>query len=112
MWSGLLFISIAGPSFLSLIAAIGVAIIISTSFRKYPASWKLAPVTVVIVMVPGTIDNMTLKEDFMIALVRTGEVLYGSVVAFLLAGAFYLVEKKWGVIDIPEPVKVKRKTKK
>jgi uncharacterized membrane protein YccC len=97
---GLFFIYIAGPSFLSLIAAIGVSVFISTSFKKYPTSWKLAPVTVVIVMVPGILDNISLKEDIVIALTRTGEVLYGSVVAFVLAAAFYVVEKRWGTPEM------------
>jgi uncharacterized membrane protein YccC len=100
---GLLFIYLAGPSFLSLIAAIGVSVIISTSFRRYPTSWKLAPVTVIIVMVPSLVDNMTLRDDTVIALTRTGEVLYGSLVAFLLAGAFHLIERRWG---LPEALPV------
>ena len=93
---GLFFIYVAGASFLSLLAALGVSVFISTSFKKYPASWKLAPVTVVIVMVPTLMDQLSLRDDTVIALTRTGEVLYGTLVAFALAGLFYLVEKKRG----------------
>lgn len=109
---GLLFIYIAGPSFLSLIAAIGVSVFISTSFKKYPTSWKLAPVTVVIVMVPSLLDNISLKEDTVIALTRTAEVLYGSLVAFVLAAAFYAVEKRWGTPEMLEPEPAPKKTHK
>ena len=91
---GLFFIFLFGASFWSLIAAIGVSVLISTSFKKYPTSWKLAPVTVIIVMVPSIVDKISLKEDTYIALTRTGEVLYGSLVALVLAGIFYLIERK------------------
>ncbi len=46
---GLLFVYLSA-SFWSMLAAIAVSVIISTSFKKYPASWKLAPVTVTLVM--------------------------------------------------------------
>ncbi|HMG15391.1 MAG TPA: FUSC family protein, partial [Saprospiraceae bacterium] len=49
---GLAFIFLFGINIWSLLAAIIISVIISTSFRNYPASWKLAPVTVVIVMTP------------------------------------------------------------
>src|ERR1700733_10350492 len=45
---GLVFIYFANINFWSLMGAIAVSVLVSTSFKHYPASWKLAPVTVAI----------------------------------------------------------------
>lgn len=82
---GLVFLYAAGANFWSLIAAIAVAVLISTSFRNYPTSWKLAPITVTIIMIPAITEKAIWKDAMQIALARTGEVLYGSLIAFLLA---------------------------
>jgi len=82
---GLIFLYEAGVNFASLIAAISVAVFISTSFKNYPTSWKLAPITVAIVMIPAITEHAPWKDAMEIALARTGEVLYGCLVAFLLA---------------------------
>jgi len=86
---GLLFIYLFGIGFWQLMIAVTVSVIFSTSFKKYPSSWKLAPVTVVILMIPPLSGSETIKDAMSIALNRTGEVLYGSLVAFLL-GLLYL----------------------
>jgi uncharacterized membrane protein YccC len=91
---GLLFIYLAGVTFWSLMAAIAMAVIISTTFKNYPSSWKLAPTTVVIVMMPAIVENAAWKDAMLIALARTGEVLYGSLVAFVL-GFIFASLKKW-----------------
>jgi len=80
--------------FLPLMAGLAVSVLISTSFKNYPTSWKLAPVTVVILMVPPVMTNETLTDAMGIALNRTGEVLYGSLVAFLLGLLYVVLEKK------------------
>ena len=82
---GLLFIYIAGVNFWSLISAIAVSVFISTSFKNYPSSWKLAPTTVAIIMIPAIVEKAPWREAMQIALARTGEVLYGCLIAFLLA---------------------------
>lgn len=92
---GLLFTYVTGSSFWSLVAGIGAAVFISTSFKKYPTSWKLAPVTVLIVMSPIVLEHISLRSDTLIALTRTGEVLYGSLVALALGGLFHLIERRW-----------------
>jgi len=89
---GLLFIYIAGVNFWSLIGALSVSVIFSTSFKNYPSSWKLAPATVAIVMIPAIAEHLPWKEAMQIALARTGEVLYGCLVAFLLAWVLKMVE--------------------
>ncbi len=91
---GLLFIYLFGTGFLQLMAAVAVSVIISTSFKNYPTSWKLAPVTVVILMIPPSMGSETLKDAMSIALNRTGEVLYGSLIAFLLGLLYLVLEKK------------------
>ncbi len=85
---GLLFLLICGVSFLSLMLALTASILISTSFPKYPSSWKLAPVTVVIVMLPSIMQHLHLTEALKFALSRTLEVLIGCFVAFLLGLVF------------------------
>jgi uncharacterized membrane protein YccC len=86
---GLLFIYLFGIGFWQLMVAVTISVLISTSFKKYPSTWKLAPVTVVILMIPPLQGSETIKDAMSIALNRTGEVLYGSLVAFLL-GLLYL----------------------
>jgi uncharacterized membrane protein YccC len=90
---GLLFLLITGVNFHSLIIAISASVLISTSFPKYPSSWKLAPVTVVIVMVPSVLDHAPLREALIVALTRAGEVLEGCIVAFLLGLLFSLLHQ-------------------
>jgi uncharacterized membrane protein YccC len=91
---GLAFIFLLGINIWSLLSAIIISVIISTSFKNYPASWKLAPVTVVIIMTPAMADMITKNEAITFALTRTAEVMYGSLIAFLLGFSFLLIEKK------------------
>ena len=71
-----------------LMTAITLSVLVSTSFRSYPSSWKLAPATVILVVLPSMLENTTWKGSMEIALFRTGEVLYGSLIAFLLGVIF------------------------
>jgi len=91
---GLLFVYLFGAGFASCMVAIAISVLISTSFKNYPSSWKLAPVTVVVIMMPPLSGNETLNDAMHIALNRTGEVLYGSLVAFLLGLLYLYIEKK------------------
>jgi uncharacterized membrane protein YccC len=90
---GLLFLLVTGVNFHSLIIAISASVLLSTSFPKYPSSWKLAPVTVVIVMVPSVMDHTPLRGALIVALTRAGEVLTGCIVAFLLGLLFSLLQQ-------------------
>ncbi len=90
---GLFFVSVFGVAVWSLLAAITVAVVLGTSFNKYPSSWKLAPVTVIIVMMPAVTENAALKDAMMVALTRTGEVLFGCFVAFMLSLIFHFFRK-------------------
>lgn len=93
--TGLLFIYVAGVNFWSLMAAIAVSVLLSTSFKNYPASWKLAPSTVAIIMVPSISENISWQAAMEVSLTRTGEVLYGTLVAFLLGVALSAIRKKY-----------------
>lgn len=90
---GLLFVYFTGIHIWTVMLAISIAVIISTSFRNYPSSWKLAPVTVLIVMMP-LLPLTGIKDTVNVALIRSGEVLYGSLVAFVLGWIFTMVEGK------------------
>jgi len=81
---GLLSMSVLGINLWSLMIAITISVLISTSFKNYPTSWKLAPATVAILIVPAITEHEPYSLAMQVALVRTGEVLYGSLVAFLL----------------------------
>ena len=101
---GLLFLLVAGVNFYSLLGAVAVSSLIGTSFPKYPSSWKVAPVTVVIVMITSILGHFGLNDALRTALTRTGEVLIGCGTAFLLGWAFsYLPKKKEGVSLIEAP---------
>ena len=89
---GLVFIYFFGVGFWPMMAAVAVSVIISTSFKNYPSSWKMAPVTVIILSIPVTTGPETLKSAMSIALTRTGEVLYGSLIALLLGLIYYRLE--------------------
>jgi uncharacterized membrane protein YccC len=92
---GIFFIYIAGVNFWSLMGAIGTSVVMSTSFKNYPSSWKLAPSTVAIIMIPSISDSIAWKEAMQISLARTGEVLYGTLVAFLLGIILSSIRKKY-----------------
>jgi uncharacterized membrane protein YccC len=81
---GLLGMYLLGINLWSLIVALMLSVLISTSFKKYPTSWKLAPATVAIVIVPAITGHEDYKIAMLVALERTGEVMYGCLVAFLL----------------------------
>jgi uncharacterized membrane protein YccC len=93
---GLIFIHLSA-TFLSMLIAISVSVVISTSFKKYPSSWKLAPVTVMLVMISALSENLSWREVSSIALSRTGEILFGSMVAFLLGITAEYVRKKLNI---------------
>jgi uncharacterized membrane protein YccC len=85
---GLVFLFVLGPAVWSILLAMAVAVVICTSFIRLPLSWRIAPITVALVMMPSVL-NHSASAGLSIALRRTGEVLFGSAVAVCvsLAGA-------------------------
>jgi uncharacterized membrane protein YccC len=77
---GLVFLFVLGPAVWSILLAMAVSVVICTSFIRVPLSWRIAPVTVALVMTPSVLNHST-SAGLSIALRRTGEVLFGSAVA-------------------------------
>jgi len=90
---GAMCILLVGVTIWSLLLGVTVSVLISTSFKKYPSAWKLAPATVSIVMAPSIMENMPWHEAIVIALTRTGEVLLGCLVAFTLGVIFSAIRR-------------------
>ena len=91
----LLFMSIFKANFFSLLIAITISVIISTSFKKYPASWKLAPTTVAIVMIPSIVEGVPWNLSMLVALQRTAEILFGTLVAYGLGRLISAIKFKY-----------------
>jgi len=81
-------ILLVGVTIWSLLLGVMVSVLISTSFKRYPSAWKLAPATVCIVMAPSVMEAVPWREAINVALTRTGEVLLGCFVAFALGLIF------------------------
>jgi uncharacterized membrane protein YccC len=92
---GLLCLYVIGVNVWSLMTGIILASIFSTSLKNYPSSWKLAPVTVVIIIAPAIFQNDIVKEAMTVALTRTAEVLYGSLVALGLGFIYMKLLHLW-----------------
>jgi uncharacterized membrane protein YccC len=77
---GLLFLFVVGPADWSILLAMAVSVLICTSFIHVPISWRIAPITVALVMKPSVLSH-SVSAGIPVALHRTGEVLFGSAVA-------------------------------
>ena len=74
------FLKFAGASEWSVLAAMGVVTIVSSDLVKVPISWRIAPITAAIVMLPAY-SSHSAHAGLTAALQRTGEVVIGSAVA-------------------------------
>jgi uncharacterized membrane protein YccC len=85
------FLKVAGASEWSVLAAMAVATIVSADLVKVPISWRIAPITAAIVMLPAYASHSA-HAGLTAALQRTGEVIIGSAVAvgvsYATAGLF------------------------
>ncbi|HEX8925722.1 MAG TPA: FUSC family protein, partial [Terriglobales bacterium] len=92
---GLAFLFVFGGSIFSILAAMAISAIISSDVVKVPVSWRIAPITALIIMIPAVLGR-SLKDAEHIALLRTGEVLLGSAIAvgvtFATTWFFHLIE--------------------
>lgn len=89
---GLALLYVLGASYCSILFGIIVSVIISTKFIRIPGSWRVAPVTVVILMVP-TVSGMDRHAELMIGINRMEEVLLGSAVALLITYASSMIHR-------------------
>jgi len=87
---GMLVLYLAGPGFGAILFAIMLSVVICTHLIKVPGSWRLAPVTVAIVMTPSLLAASR-AAGMSAAVDRTEEVLIGSACALLitLLAAFF-----------------------
>ncbi len=80
------FLKFAGASEWSVLVAMAVSVIVSSDLVKVPISWRIAPITTAIVMLPAYASHST-HAGLTAALQRTGEVLVGSAVAVAVSYA-------------------------
>ena len=86
---GLLALYVMGPESWSILFAMSVAVLVSNNFALTVPAWRIAPVTVAIVMVPGLVLGSR-TAGIPIALARTAWVLVGSAVAVVVSFLFAL----------------------
>jgi uncharacterized membrane protein YccC len=82
----LLFLRFAGASEWSVLAAMAVSTIVSSDLVKVPISWRIAPITAAIVMLPAYTSHSA-HSGLTAAFQRTGEVVIGSAVAVAVSYA-------------------------
>ncbi|MFL9923767.1 FUSC family protein [Herbaspirillum lusitanum] len=73
---------IFGATFLTLIVALTVSVLVAMLFQNYPSNWRLGPATVVILL-SAAFSGSGLNQELHLALMRVGEVIVGSTVALL-----------------------------
>jgi uncharacterized membrane protein YccC len=80
---GLSVLYLLGPSFWSILLGVIVSVFICTSLIRVPGSWRVAPITVAIVMTTGVLGGAP-TAGLAAAIERTEEVLLGSATALLI----------------------------
>jgi uncharacterized membrane protein YccC len=90
--TGMLVLYMVGPGFGEILFAIMVSILICTHLIKVPGSWRLAPVTVAIVMTTSVLVASRAAGNST-AIDRTEEVLIGSLAALLITLVATVVER-------------------
>lgn len=85
--SGIVSLLLFGYSPLICLLTAAVTVLFVTSLQYYPANWRLAPVTVIILMDSGR-QAVGKETSILYALMRTAEIGVGCIVALLLAFAF------------------------
>jgi uncharacterized membrane protein YccC len=80
------FLRFAGASEWSVLVAMAVSTVVSADLVKVPISWRIAPITTAIVMLPAYTSHSA-HSGLTSALQRTGEVVIGSAVAVAVSYA-------------------------
>jgi uncharacterized membrane protein YccC len=89
---GLSFLYLLGPSHWSILLGIIVSVILCTHFIRVPGSWRVAPVTVAVLMTPSVLGGGR-AAGLVVAIDRTEEVLLGSAVALLITYIASLIQR-------------------
>ena len=84
---GLAFLYVLGTASWSILLAMSAAVLISTSSAYTLYAWRIAPVTVVLVMMPGILQSSRVAGT-PIAIRRTEDVLLGSAVTVVVSWIF------------------------
>jgi len=82
---------IFGPAFWAVPVSMSIAVLVCTYLVRVPLSWKIAPVTVALVMAAG-ISGHSADAALATALRRTAEVMFGSAVAVSVA---WVASRRW-----------------
>jgi uncharacterized membrane protein YccC len=83
-----------GASFLAMLVAMTVSVLIAMSLQHYPPNWRLAPNTTVVLM-SAALSGAVLSEEMRLAMVRVLEVMTGSTVALLQTLAYGYLLRRW-----------------
>ena len=78
--TGLVFLRLFGASAWVVLLAMAVTVVISADLVRVPVSWRIAPITAAIVMMPANLSHSS-HAGLTAAMQRTGDVVIGSVVA-------------------------------
>ncbi len=89
---GLAFLYVLGTTSWGILLAMSAAVLISTYSAQTLTAWRIAPVTVALVMMPG-INLGSRFAGTRVAITRVVEVLIGSAVAVLVSWIFSLVAR-------------------
>jgi uncharacterized membrane protein YccC len=90
---GLGFLYLLGPSYGSVLLGIIVSVMICTSLIRVPGSWRVAPITVAIVMTTSVLGGSR-AVGLAAAIERTEEVLLGSGVALLITFVSFAIQRQ------------------
>jgi uncharacterized membrane protein YgaE (UPF0421/DUF939 family) len=86
---GLACLYLFGSAIWSVAIGVAISVLVCTNFVHIQGNWKIAPITVLIVMTPGILSQST-RGDIDVGLRRTGQVLFGGLVAVTIS---YLATK-------------------
>jgi uncharacterized membrane protein YccC len=82
-----------GASFFSMMVAMTVSVVIAMIWQNYPANWRLAPNTAVVLMA-AALNGNGLPEEVRLAMYRVMEVVTGSTVSLLQTLVYaYLLDR-------------------
>lgn len=99
---GLGFLYLLGPSFGSIFLGIVASVLICTQLIRVPGSWRVAPVTVAIVMAPSVLGGSR-AVGLAAAIDRAEEVLLGSGVALLITFVSFAIQRQISRKSYPSP---------
>ena len=83
-----------GASFFSMMVAMTASVLIAMIWQNYPANWRLAPNTAVILMA-AALHGTGLPDEVRLAMYRVLEVITGSTVALLQTVVYAFALDRW-----------------